>query len=258
MGFSVAATWALEVAADEARGDWAMSSGQAPRAVVGVGGYADFSRLARAMLIGEHEWRGRAKRYSPDPYGRWILGANLLPELDGAEYGHRAEREAAARALHRLAEAAGRNGALASSPAYDELIRQFGKSVPVGARAAWGLLAPTSDRPAPDPAAGWALADALAAAGLRAHPELDPAGRLRGLTAPTILLHGRTDRLIPCTETLRLASILPPRAHCDVTLTGVFGHAKPGESLPLNPIALAGEVRRFARAVDRLLRSLER
>ena len=52
------------------------------------------------MVGGEHEWAGRRYRYDPDPYGRWIMGANLLPMLEGAEFGSLADRSQAAEALH--------------------------------------------------------------------------------------------------------------------------------------------------------------
>ena len=251
MAFSVAATWALEVAAGEL--------GRDLRAVVGVGGYGDLRRMMRAMLVGEHEWAGRRWRYTPDPYGRWILGADLLPRLDGEAYGRPEEREAAAWALHQLATTAGRNGARAGTSVYDPLIEQLRAAVPVGTRPAWDLLAPASRQLVPDRAAGLALADALAAAGLRAYPALEPAGRLDGLAVPTILLHGRGDVLIPFSETLRLAAELPPGARRSVTITGVFGHAKVWETgAPWNPAALARDVRQFVGTVRQLLESVAR
>ena len=270
LAFSVSATWAVEVAAGASVDDPSAGSGQAapatgstgararlaPRTVVGVGGYGDFRRLVRSMLVGEHEWRGRRWHDQPDPYGRWILGADLLPRLEDGRYGRVEERELAARALHRLVTTAGRNGAPAASPVYDELIRQLRETVPAGARAAWDLLAPTSQRLVPDAAAGRELAAALAEAGLRDYPELDPAGRLGGLAVPAILLHGRGDTLVPFTETLRLAAELPPRARRAVTITALFGHTKLAEALSWSPPGLARESWRFARTIDRMLRGV--
>jgi hypothetical protein len=248
VGFSVAATWALEVAAGDLGDDL--------RAVVGVGGYGDLRCTIRAMITGEHEWRGRRYRYAPDPYGRWIVGADLLPRIDDNAYGTHEERKAAAGALHRLAHTAGRNGALAREPVYDPLIAALRETVPVGALPAWDLVAPMSGQPVPDPSAGRALADALAEAGLRANPELDPAGRLRAATANVILLHGRHDRLIPFTETRRLARFLSPRQRPTVTITALIGHAKTAEAgPPRSPVALAREVWRFARTIRRILAS---
>jgi dienelactone hydrolase len=250
MGFSVAATWGLEVAAGRL--------GPELRAVVGMGGYGDFRRMLRAMVTGEHEWQGRHYQQAPDPYGRWILGADLLPAVADETYGAKQEREAAARALHRLACTAGRNGAPAQAPVYDPLIGQLRETVPVGALGAWDLLAPDSRQGIPDRRQGCALADALAEAGLKAYPELDPTGRLKELTVPTILLHGRSDALIPFTETLRLASELPPAVRRAVTITRLVGHAKTAQARPpRSPLALARELRQFAWTVGRILGSLE-
>ena len=38
----------------------------------------------RFHLAGRNE---RRRRFTPDPYGRWIIGADLLPKLDGDAYG---------------------------------------------------------------------------------------------------------------------------------------------------------------------------
>jgi hypothetical protein len=257
MAFSVAGTWALELAAGDL--------GRRLRAVVSVGGYGDFRRLLVAMVTGEHEWRGRRYRYAPDPYGRWIMGADLLPRLAGTAYGTQEEREAAAGALHRLAHTAGRNGAMAGTPVYDPLIAHLRRTLPPGALAAWDLLAPPSENLVPDPAAGRALAGALAEAGLRALPELDPAGRLDGLAAGNprggrrlhvVLMHGREDTLIPFSETLRLATALPRAARRTVTITGIFGHAKAAR-VARHPVKLAYEAWRFAATVAVMLRSVE-
>ena len=81
---------------------------------------------------------------------------------------------------------------------------------------------------APPPAdldAGPRLADAFSAATLeklsRAGPARPPA-RVRGRI---VLSHGRADRLIPYTETLRLQELLPPAAKPAVTITGLFAHS---------------------------------
>lgn len=70
------------------------------------------------MITGEFVRDGRRGMYRPDPYGRWIMGANLLPLLEGDAYGTRSEREKAAAALSRLARTAGRNGTLAREAVY--------------------------------------------------------------------------------------------------------------------------------------------
>jgi len=40
------------------------------------------------------------------------------------------------------------------------------------------------------------------------------------------LIHGRQDRLIPFTETLRLAERFPPKSDVRVFLTGLFSHSQ--------------------------------
>lgn len=249
MGFSVAATWALIAAASELGGSL--------RAVAGLGAYGDLRRMLRAMVVGEHDWQGRRYQYAPDPYGRWILGADLLPLADRTQYGTREEREAAGGALRRLAYTAGRNGALADTPVYDALIADLRGALPRGALAAWDLLAPPSTQPVPDREAGIALAEVLAEAGARAYPELEPTGRVDEVKVPVVLLHGRGDRLIPFTETLRLASLLPSTAHASVHITGLIGHAKAEKSTARNQLAALKEVVPFARTAKRLLERVE-
>ena len=239
MGFSVSATWALEVAAGEL--------GSRLRAAVGVAGYGDFREMVRAMVVGEFEWEGERRRYRLDPYGRRMMGVAMLPLLEGDEYGDQWERERASEALHELVVTAGHAGAMSDSPVYDPLIRALREQVSERSRGAWDLLAGSSEELVPDRAAGLALADELAAAGLRAYPELDPAGRLEDLRARVCLLHGRFDRLVPFSETLRLASYVPPAARCSVTITRLAGHTKTVEAAPLrNPATLTREGWRFA------------
>jgi hypothetical protein len=74
-----------------------------------------------------------------------------------------------------------------------------------------------------------------------------------------VLLHGRNDTLVPFSETLRLTAAIPPSARRDVTVTPLLGHAKmEGAATPWrDPAALAGETRRFIRAIHRLLSMLE-
>jgi len=92
MGFSVAATWALEVAA-----------APDPRVagVVAVGGYGSFARMLRGMVAGEHEWEGAWERYRPD-HAAARLGA-------GADGGHGDLARGLARARRRDGDVRGRD-----------------------------------------------------------------------------------------------------------------------------------------------------
>lgn len=239
IGFSVAGTWALQ--------DAAARDGSEIAAVASFGGYGDTASMLRGMVAGEYEEDGVRHHYRPDPYGRWIMGANLLPELESGEFGTSAERALAAEALHRLATTAGRHGAKAGLPVYDPLIGELRATLPAGALRAWDILAPRADARRRPRAEALALAGAMASAALARHPELDPAGRLGKLAAPAALLHGRSDRLIPFTETERLAGLLPPELPRRVVISQLIGHTKPGEAAALfNPVTLAREVRNFA------------
>ena len=52
---------------------------------MGFGGYCDLERTLRFQFTGEHEWNGEAHSLRPDPYGRWIVGANYLTAVPGFE-----------------------------------------------------------------------------------------------------------------------------------------------------------------------------
>ncbi|GAB4322086.1 MAG: hypothetical protein Kow0010_02680 [Dehalococcoidia bacterium] len=249
MGFSVVATWALEVAANELRGEFA--------AVAAMAGYGDLHATLRGMVCGEAEWEGTVRQYRPDPYGRWIMGANLLPLLDHDRFGGQNGRDHAADALRVLASTAGHHGALAESPVYQTLIGDLRAGLTADARRAWDLLAPPGAA-AVDIEAARDLAAAMASAALRRYPGLDPAHRLGELDAPAVLFHGRADRLIPYTETLRLASYLPPGVPKHVGISRLVGHTKARETRrPRNPVTLAVEAERFAATIDFLLGTVD-
>ena len=179
-------------------------------------------------------------------------------ELEGDDYGSNRDREVAANALHQLANTAGRNGALAGTAVYDDLIAQVRTSLPAGVIRVWDLLAAPSRCLVPDASAGRELARALAAAGVRRYPDFDPNARLGALQIPAILLYGREDTLVPLTETLRLAAALPSPARRRVTITRLLGHAKVQNAVVGNaPTAIAFETRHFIRAIHRLLSMLE-
>ena len=216
--------------------------------------YGDFRRMLQAMISGEHAWDGQTYHHQPDPYGRWIMGANLLPHLNGDTYGRAADRQAAAEALQQLAVTAARHGAPADAPVYDPLIRQLRRALPPSVLPTWDLLAPASDQPSADAASGRALADAFADTALDGCPELDPAGRVDGVTARVLLFHGRSDRLVPFTESLRLASLLPADARTQTTISQLVGHKKiaAGQGIR-HHILLTKEGRRFVQFVRALL-----
>ena len=249
IGFSVAGRWAFSAAAEE----------QARlRAVAAMGGYWDIERTLAAMVGGEHEWAGQRYRYDPDPYGRWIMGANLLPMLEGAEFGSPADRSQAAEALHLLVRTAGQNGAMARTAVYDSLNASLRAQLSPGAHHLWDLLAPRSFEKAAARQPAAELARQMARAAVDRYPLLASTTGLDELRLPLVLMHGRSDRLIPFTETLRLAQNLPPRAVQRVTITRLFGHTRSREARPpRDPAARARELGAFAGTIHSLLAAAE-
>ena len=73
--------------------------------------------------------------------------------------------------------------------------------------------------------AGRALAASLAEAALRTEPALDPRPALRDLAARAVLVHGRTDRLVPFTETMRLREELPASVPVTSGITRLLAHS---------------------------------
>src|SRR6185503_17734240 len=85
--------------------------------VASFGAYCDLKRLVHFYMTGEHEWQGREWRSWPDPYGRWLMGANYLTIAAG--YGDTGE---VAQALWELAAITGDlRGPPADSPVYHQL-----------------------------------------------------------------------------------------------------------------------------------------
>jgi dienelactone hydrolase len=249
IGFSVAGRWAFSVAAQEQ-----------PRLKAGaaMGGYWDIERTLAAMVVGEHDWDGQRYQYDPDPYGRWIMGANLLPLLRGDRFGSELDRTRTAEALQLLVRTAGQNGAMARTPVYDSLNASLREGLPATVRPVWDLLAPRSFEQAGDRPTARELARLMAAAAVERYPLLASTVGLEQLRLPLVLLHGRADRLIPFTESLRLAEHLPAAALRRVTITRLFGHTRSREARPpRNPVARAREVAEFTATIQALLAAVE-
>lgn len=239
-GFSFGATQALVAAADPAlRGHLS--------GVAAWGGYRDLERLFDFGLTGRHELDGVEHHIEPDPYGRWIMGGNYLTAVPGYE-----GEGAVAGALHQLARAAGAVGVFAGDAAHDPLKRELRSTLPPASRALFDLFAPPAGVAPADMDQAHALAGALARAAVRVEPLLDPGPHLAGVPVPVVLAHGRDDRLIPFTETLRLARDLPASRVAACRITALFAHSG-GTDRSLGPAGLVTEGLRFAAALRRTL-----
>ena len=98
----------------------------------------------------------------------------------------------------------------------------------------------------------------MARAAVDRYPLLASTTGLDEQQLPLVLVHGRSDRLIPFTETLRLAQNLPPRAVQRVTITRLFGHTRSREARPpRDPAARARELGAFAGTIHSLLAAAE-
>jgi pimeloyl-ACP methyl ester carboxylesterase len=236
VGFSFGSPQAIR-AAGELPAPWA------PDVVVGFGGYWDLERTVHFLLTGEHEWEGRIHRLDPDPYGRWIVFANFLPELPGRP--HAVE---VARALRRLAAEAGDRQVDAAHPDIQAFRTELRGSLPRNALPLFDRLAPGDGEMAePDEDLVAEVVEAVH----RTRPRVDPSrGEPEG-SVPVRLLHGRQDRLIPWSETLRMARALPGDQVVDCTVTGLFAHSRGHAGL--SAVRRVGEGLRFARALSGVL-----
>ncbi len=229
IGFSFGATQALMAMADPA-------VQRDVRAVVGFGGYCDLQRMLRSLFTGEHEWNGEHYQLDPDPYGRWMIVGNYLTLIPGYE-----GMEAVSRGALELAIEAGRVGAMAWEPAYDPTKARIRATLSDEERVLWDVIAPPSGSPPADMELARSIGEAFVAAVAEKDPGLDPRPLLGQVRGRVVLSHGREDRLIPYTETLRLRTLLPASARPAVTITGLFAHsAHAGWMHPLDRVREAG------------------
>lgn len=214
-------------------------------AVVGFGSYCDIRRTVHFLFTGRHEWEGQRHRAEPDPYGRWVLGANLLPRTAGYQ-----GSDAVAEALADLARYSGDQRIEAWKPFYDRRIAGAREELDAADRRLFDLFAPPSGQ-RPDPTRAEAMAAAVAdAAETIPHP-MDPVPHLDALATPVRLLHGRGDRLIPFTETLRLRRHFGEGHDVRADITELFSHSRgdPLQSL----VRIPGEALTFYRSLRAIL-----
>lgn len=198
------------------------------RGVVSWGGYESLDRAVAFQFTGRHSLDGSTETIRPDPYGRWVVGANCLVHTPGYR-----DRRAVADALLRLASEAGERRLPPLDPGLDPLKRTLRASMAAEDRELFDLFAPPWDRD-PDPERGQALGQAMVDAAREVMPLLDPIPAIERILVPVRLLHGRSDRLIPYTETLHLGRTLEPRTmDLRTTVTGLFAHSQGSEKIPL-------------------------
>ena len=239
-GFSFGCPQAIRLAAELAGTGWL-------RGVVGFGGYCDLDAAVRFGLTGAYHHNGQLRRAEPDPYGRWVLGANYLHRTPGCE-----GAEEASAALRTLAREAGERGVMAWDPAYDARKSELAAGLSPTNRKLFRLFAPPAGV-APDPEAAERIVPQIAATALRVHPHLELPPSLDTEALPPVrLVHGRDDPLVPFTETLALEQRLrtgAPALDLKTTVTSLFGHAR--ESAPW--LARPVEAVRFLAALRELL-----
>lgn len=217
LGFSFGATQAI-LAASDARLDGHLA------AVASWGAYADIHRTVRFLFTGEHELDGRSHFEDPDPYGRYILAANFLTDVDGHE-----DAGDVAAALHALASEAGRRGVFAGSTIYDDYKREQRETVAPQRRALFDVFAPLGPKRAVDGAAVLRLADALADAAVARQPLFDAQRWFGHVRAPVLLSHGRHDALVPFSECHRLDRALGALSR-GATVTDIYAHSGAGRA----------------------------
>lgn len=183
--------------------------------VVPVGAHHDLARVVR-WFAGEPAQGpdGQTVTHEPHPYG-----VGLLVHADPARFFPAAEADVAGEALdlalHDHWREANERAAALSPDARAVLQEARAPSRPTS--LAPGLLSLLSDRRATFDAAS-------------------PAGRLRGLRVPVMVLHGAEDPIVPPTESLHLAAELP--AGTRLLVSAALRHAETAETSLREQLAL--------------------
>jgi dienelactone hydrolase len=189
------------------------------RGVAGFGGYGSLDRTIHFLFQGEHEWEGKTHMADPDPYGRWVIGGNYLTKVPGFE-----EAGDVAHALLTLARKAGDLQVGAWESCYDSAKEELQGEIHPSRHDLFRAFAPSTGR-VPPKVLSSQLVPGLAEAVRAAAPSSDPMSFLDRIFVPVRLVHGRGDRLIPFSESLRLAEAFPQTADIRVYLTGLFSHS---------------------------------
>ncbi len=238
VGFSFGAPQAIVAATDP-------SLARRVAGVVAFGGYFSVEESLRFQFTGVHELDGHRASLAPDPYARWVVGANHLTAVPG----HEGAGEAA-EALRALAAFASERGVSAADPETELERRRLAEGLDNRERSLFEVLAPPAGQ-LPDRARGAPLAEALGAAMARV-PGLNPVPHLARVRAPVRLLHGVGDQLFPYTQTVKLGRAFPADADVATTVTGLFAHSSGHERA--SPLHAAPEAVRLLNALAGVFR----
>ena len=217
------------------------------KGVVSWGGYESVQNLIHFGFTGEHELDGVRYRAEPDPYGRWVVGGNYLTKMSGFEH-----MEDVASALIELATEAGERGIYAGDPIYEPTKHVLAQRFTGDKRETFLVFAPPGRILGADRDYARELITPLAQTVVRSDPLMDPTAALERIRVRTYLAHGRDDRLIPFTESLRAERRIPAAARAGVAITGLFSHSG-GTSGNLSAMGKLKEGRLFLSVLDRAL-----
>ena len=238
VGFSFGAPQAIIAAADPALAGRVAG-------VVAFGGYCSVEESVRFQFTGVHELDGRRESLAPDPYARWVAGANHLTGIPGHENASGVEE-----ALRTLAAFTGERRILATDPEVEPERRRLARALNARERPLFEIMAPHA-RHLPDRATGAPLATRLGAV-MASVPGLNPVPHLERVRVPVRLLHGAGDQLFPYTQTIKLGRAFPADADVTTTVTGLFAHSSGRQRSSLPHTAV--EALRFVRALASIFR----
>ncbi len=241
VGFSFGAPQAIIAATDPALAGRVAG-------VVAFGGYCSLEESTRFQFTGAHEIDGREESLAPDPYARWVVGANYLTRIPDHQ-----DAGGAAEALRALAAHAGDNNLLATDPEMEPVRRRLANGLDPAERTVFEVIAPATDT-LPDPVRGGPVAEGLGEV-MAAIPELNPVPYLPRVNVPVRLMHGAADQLFPYTQTIKLGRVFPAGADVATTVTGLFAHASGRDRTSL--FHTASEALRFLNALASIFRLMQ-
>ncbi len=217
------------------------------RGLVSWGGYESIEHLVRFGFTGEHELDGARYQVEPDPYGRWIVGGNYLTRLPGCEH-----MDDVAAALLELAAEAGKRGVYAGDPQFEPVKAELAARFNGEKLRMFDIFAPRGRVVGSDRSAARELIAPLCETILQHDPLMEPGTAFDTLRVRTFLAHGRDDRLIPFSETVRAGRRIPKEVLAGTAITGLFAHSG-GTSGNLSAAEKVRESGRFLSVLDRAL-----